>query len=223
MAGGILLLGAMTFVMPFQTVVPIHGLVQLTSNFSRSWILRKSIHRKIFYHFLLGSPLGGFAGYLLLSRVTKPEWFLSLVILLLVYVVFKPKKLPYLKINLFGFTLLGLLAACLGCLIGATGPILAPFFIREDLTKEQIVATKAACQIVVHLIKLPIFFALSFAYDEYVWLILLMVITVIIGTRLGTFLLQRIDGKQFMRYVKIAMLIMAVRLIYVLSVSMGWQ
>jgi len=214
MAGGILLLGAMTFVLPFATLVPLHGIVQLTSNFSRAVILRKNIHKKFFLWFTLGSPIGGFLGYFLLSRINSPEWMLIFTVALLLYVVFKPKKLPELKLNHTGFMVLGLVASGMGCLIGATGPLLAPFFIRKDLSKENIVATKAACQIIIHLVKIPIFLALAFNYMLHWQLIVVMMIGVLVGTKIGTWLLSKINGKQFLIYVKIAMGFMAIRLTY---------
>jgi len=214
MAGGILLLGAMTFVMPFSSLVPIHGLVQLTSNFTRSLILRKNIHKEIFLWFSIGTPFGGVLGYMLLSRINSPEWMLFFVVALLLYVVFKPKKMPGINLSSKAFLGLGVLAGGLGCLIGATGPLLAPFFLRKDLNKEQIVATKAACQIMIHIVKIPIFMALAFNYMQYWQLIVFMVIGVLVGTKIGTMILKRINGKQFIIYVKVAMALMAVRLTY---------
>ncbi|MBT5856298.1 sulfite exporter TauE/SafE family protein [bacterium] len=214
MAGGILLLATMTFFLPFQVIVPIHGIVQLTSNITRAAILRKNIHRRILGYFLLGVPIGGIMGYQLLSRITKPEWLLILIIGLLIYVALKPKKLPYIHIPLPAFALLGGIAACLGCLIGATGPFLAPFFIREDLSKEQIVATKAASQLLVHIIKIPIFLALAFPYLDHTILIGVMMTGVFIGTKIGTTLLKKIDGKRFLMLIKLAMLATAAKLTF---------
>jgi len=218
MAGGLLLLGVMTFFMPFSTLIPIHGLVQLTSNFSRCMILRNNIDKKIFLWFSIGTPLGGGIGYLLLSRIDSPEWMLVFIVILLLYVIFKPEHLPELNLSRFGFLVLGTFAGVLGCLVGATGPLLAPFFLSKNLSKETIIATKAACQIMIHLTKIPIFTALAFNYLLHWQLILFMVIGVLLGTKIGTWLLLKINGKQFLIYVKIAMSIMALHLMYKLFI-----
>ena len=202
----------MTFFLPFQSIVPIHGLVQLSSNTTRSLLLRKYIDYKLLIPFALGTPIGGYLGYSLLSRIKDPTWFLGIIILLLLYVALKPKKLPLIHIPKKAFFILGILAACLGCLIGATGPFLAPFFIRNDLKKETIVASKATCQCIIHLIKIPIFLALAFPYQDHLVMIGLMIIAVIAGTKFGTYLLQKINGKQFIGLIKIAMVVIAVRL-----------
>jgi hypothetical protein len=40
---------------------------------------------------------------------------------------------------------------------GAVGPLIARFFLRSDISKEELVATKAACQWAGHLVKIPLF------------------------------------------------------------------
>ena len=52
---------------------------------------------------------------------------------------------------------MGGLSGLVTVFIGAAGPLIAPFFIDRDLTKENIIATKAACQVMGHLGKMPIF------------------------------------------------------------------
>ena len=158
-------------------------------------------------------------GYLVLSSIQSPYWLFGVIALLLSYIAFKPKKMPDLKLPSRFFWVLGLVASCLGCLIGATGPVLAPFFIRQDFKKEEIVATKAACQILIHFVKVPIFLALSFPYKEHILTILAMVFAVIFGTKAGIYLLKRIDGKRFFLLVRIACLIMACRLLYKLVLT----
>ena len=219
MAGGILLLGTMLFVMPLPVLVPIHGLVQLASNTSRTFILRAYVHRKILFWFTCGVPIGGYLGYRVLSHVVAPDYLLLLIVTLLLYVVFKPKKFPYIHIPLPAFFILGIVATFLSSLIGATGPLLAPFFIRTDLKKEEIVASKAACQFMTHLVKIPIFLNLSFQYGTYKELINLMIIAVIAGSTFGTYLLRKIDGKRFLFLIKGACIIVALRLTFkVLSI-----
>lgn len=214
MAGGIILLGVMTFFLPMTTLVPIHGVVQLVSNFSRAAVLRPHIHIPIFKAFVIGTPLGGLLGYGLLKIISNTEWLLIFVLALILYTVFKPKKLPDIRLPVWAYGILGFAAGALGLLVGATGPFLAPFFIRHDLEKEEIVATKAACQICIHLVKLPVFFVLDFPYLDYLPLIAGMMIAVIVGTKVGTGLLKKLDGKRFFTFVRVAMFVIALRLTY---------
>ncbi|MDA1353437.1 MAG: sulfite exporter TauE/SafE family protein [bacterium] len=213
MAGGVLLLGAMTFFMPLATLVPIHGVVQFVSNISRTLVLAKYVNKRVFVRFLLGVPIGGGLGYWLLTQIARPEWLLGIVGLLLLYVAFKPKQLPPIKLPITGYFFLGLISSCAGSLVGATGPMLAPFFIRDDFSKEEIVSTKAACQILIHIVKFPIFFALGFDYKAYWILLVLMSGGVVLGTFSGTQILKRCSTKYFFILVKVACAIMGGRLI----------
>ncbi|MEM7179452.1 MAG: sulfite exporter TauE/SafE family protein [Spirochaetota bacterium] len=217
MGGGVTLLAIMTFFYPTEVLVPLHGMVQLTSNASRSLLLRKYIRKDIFCTFLLGVPLGGLAAYSFLLYLKRPQWVLAFIAAILFYVALKPKKMPEIHLGKIGFFLLGVTTAFLGSLVGATGPILAPFFTRDDFQKEEIVATKAACQIAIHLSKIPIFLSLAFAYQNYTREIILMGLAVVVGTKIGTTLLQKVSHEFFMKLLKLALFLSGVRLLYKLA------
>lgn len=214
MAGGITLLSVMVLVMPLELVVPIHGIVQLVSNSSRTLILLKNVHRGMSLSLVCGIPFGGWLGYTLLSQIERPTWLLVLVAGFLLYVAFKPERLPEIKLPIWAFSILGLVAGVFGCLVGSTGPLIAPFFVRKDLPKEAMVATKAACQVAIHLVKIPVFLSLEFNYAAHWDLIVAMSIGVIAGTQIGTSLLRRVSQKVFMRALKFVMFVIALRLLY---------
>ena len=214
MAGGALLLGVMTLFMPLSMIIPIHGAVQFTSNISRTLLLYKHVKLRVFAYFVLGIPAGGYLGFLLLRRISHQEWMLVLVSALLLYIAFKPKKLPYIYLPVPCFLILSVVASCAGLLVGATGPMLAPFFIRDDFKKEEIVATKAACQLFIHTVKFPVFYALHFQYNDHIILILLMCSAVISGTYLGTSLLKKSSSLVFFTIVKLACAGLAGRLLF---------
>lgn len=217
MAGGVMLLSLMTFVsLPLTVIVPVHGIVQLSSNGFRLYSLhpRTTVHWPTIKYFAVGSIVGGVASYFLVQKITDPRWFLSMVCILLLYVVFKPKRLPDIKLKAGGFFTLGLFTATIGPLIGTIGPFLAPFFVRDDFSKETIVASKACAQAIIHLLKLPVFLALSFPYHQYLIHLVTMVIAAYVGNEIGVRILRRIDRQLFMRLVKIAMLLISLRLIY---------
>ncbi len=214
MAGGIVLLSVMTFFLDINTIIPIHGIVQLVSNSTRSLSLFKNIEMRIFLPSLFGWPIGTVISVYMIESIARRELFYFLIAALVLYVVFKPKKLPSIMIPFWSFGLLTLVAGILNPLIGATGPLLAPFFLREDLSKENIVATKAATQTVGHILKIPAFLYLGFEYLNYWILILSMVAGVIIGTRFGVKILKNINEKTFRIIFKSALVIAAIRLIY---------
>jgi uncharacterized membrane protein YfcA len=218
MAGGVLLLSIMTFFLPLNVIIPVHGMVQLVSNFSRTALLYKYVNRKVVLYFTLGLPIGAFisvAIYKLLSREI-PYTLLSIIIF---YAVFKPKKLPSLKIPNYGFFLVGLACGFLGPLIGTIGPFIAPFMIRDDFSKNEIVSTKSALQLLTHVIKFPAFLVLGFNYNEHLSMIIILSVCAIIGTFAGVTILGKLKENIFRNIFKILLVISAVRILYNLYVA----
>lgn len=214
MAGGIVLLSLMTFFLPFREMVALHGLVQLVSNSSRAYLLRKEISWKFFWFYTAGLPFGSLVAVYAIKKISSPLLPYTLICLLILYTVFRPKKLPGLKIPFWGLSLLGFGVGLLGPLIGATGPLIAPFFLESGLPPKRLVATKAAVQFIGHLMKIPTFLALAFPYKDYVLEILLWSAGALIGTRLGVFLLDKIDKNLFTKLFKGALLAACLRLLY---------
>lgn len=197
MAGGIVLLSLMTFVMPVSQLIPIHGVIQLVSNSSRTYFLRQSIIKPVFFFFLLGLPFGTWSAVQILKSLSDPTLPLSLILLLILYTLFKPKRLPEIKLPFWGFFFIGFCVGILGPFVGATGPFLAPFFLRNDFTKEQTVSTLSSVQTVGHLIKIPAFLYLGFSYLDFGLLLLLMSLATILGSRIGVAVLHKIDERFF--------------------------
>ena len=214
MGGGVVLVSLMTFFMVWREVIPIHGVVQLVSNSSRAFLLKEHIAWSLFFPFLVGSPVGALLAFFVVKDIENPKVALFLIVLLIFYVLFKPKKMPALNIPSWCFVFLGVISGFMGVLVGATGPFLAPFFLRNDLEKQQIVATKAFCQTVTHLSKIPVFLAMGFVYRERWLLIVLLCLAAVLGTRLGVGILSRLPERLFVHLYKGALFIAAIRLIW---------
>ena len=213
-SGGVLFLSVLTFFVTYQSLIPIHGAVQLFSNSSRTWILRKHIKKEFFWFFMLGCMAGVLIAIFLIGTVKSKTIPYLLISALIFYSIFRPKKLPQMIIPNWGFIFVGIVSGILGMVIGATGPFLAPFFLRDDLSKEEIVATKSSMQTFVHFTKIPAFLYLGFSYKENILLIAILCISAIVGTNVGVRILRGIDEKLFFIIFKSILFIAALRLIY---------
>ena len=213
MAGGILLISLMTFFLPVHIIIPIHGVAQLASNSSRSWLLRHEISKPILKNFLIGLPFGVLASYFLVREIEFKELFYLFIAALIFWALFKPKRLNIGVVKPVHFIAIGLVTGFLALFVGATGPFLAPFFLQANLRKEELVATKAITQFFTHLLKIPAFIGLGFAYGEYTIEIIGLILATIIGTRTGVHFLKKIKNEQFNKMFKAALLIAAFRLI----------
>lgn len=214
MIGGVVLLSLMTFFLPLSVVVPIHGIVQLASNLSRLIGLRQHLVKKILYPTMLTLPIGTALGTLILDRILHQEVFYLLIVALIFYVLFKPKKMPSLQIPYWAFAVLGFVVGVLNPIIGAIGPIYGPFLLRDDLIKEEIIATQAAMQALAHVLKVPAFLYLGFKYQEHLLLFVIMISAVVLGTKYGIVLFKRISDEKFRLFYRASLLFAALRLLY---------
>ena len=62
LGGGTLTLATMALLMPPAILIPVHGVVQLGSNFGRALLLYKDIIREIIPTFLVGTIIGAIVG-----------------------------------------------------------------------------------------------------------------------------------------------------------------
>ena len=214
MGGGVLLLSLMTFFLPLQVIVPVHGVVQLVSNISRSWYLKKDVLWSFVTPFLFGAPIGLAISYQLIKVITNEAYLYLILGCFIQYIIFKPKHLPEFRLQTKGWFALGIASGIQGPLIGVTGPLLAPFFIRSDIKKENIVATKAAQQIITHLFKIPLFISLSFDFSKYINMMSSMSIAALVGTFFGIKLLGKINKSHFQLLFKVVLFFTSLRLFY---------
>ncbi len=211
MGGGILLLTIMAAYFPPAVLIPLHGAVQLVSNgvrFAMNW-------RHGTWAILVPMTLGSIVGVVVGSQVvlslpeTGYQVTMGLFILLMTWLP-KFKSVPAIPGKFFW---LGGISTALSLVIGATGPLLAPFFLKENLTKENIIATKAGGQFVTHVLKVGVFSLIGFQLAEYAALFTAMVIAVTLGTAWGKLLLGKVSEKVFVMLYKVLITILAGRMV----------
>mgnify|MGYP001819819579 CR=1 FL=1 len=213
MAGGVTLLGVMTALLPAPVVVPLHGVVQLASNWTRTWAFRKHVRWSIFGVFLVPSLVGVAIAAAIWADL-ELTWFRAWVGAFILFFLLWRRHRPTLRHPpLWSYAVLGLAAGLLAIFVGATGPFLAPFFLRDDFDNEEVIATSAVCQTWLHFLKVPAFLALSFDYGPYLPLLAALVAAVIGGTYLGKHLLRQISKERFEFWFQTALAGLAIYLI----------
>ena len=212
MAGGMLLLVIMSTFFTPATLIPLHGAVQLASNGSRSFYLRQHLNWSIIGIFAIGTFLGAAAGSQMIVDIPEPQYRMALGVFILL-LTWMPKFNVEKKIK-GKFFWLGSATGFISLFAGATGPFLAPFFLRENLNKEQLVGTKAACQILTHTAKMIVFAAIGFSFGPYWQLLLGMIIAVFAGNYIGKMLLGKLKQDQFVWIFKFVISALAIRLLW---------
>ncbi|HEX9640019.1 MAG TPA: sulfite exporter TauE/SafE family protein [Candidatus Krumholzibacteria bacterium] len=213
MGGGTILIAIMATLLPPGWVVPLHGLVQMTSNGSRAILLVRNVCWWAFWLYVPTQLLG-----VLVAREiyqgSSLDWLRPVVGGFLVFSVawrhLRPKRWMAPR---WAYAVGGFGGGLLTIFVGVTGPYLAAFFLREDMEKEQIVATKAVIQLVGHAAKIPVFLSLGFPYREHFDLVAPLLLIAVVGTFIGTRLLRRMQGENFRRAFEAVLLVLAARLL----------
>ncbi|MCP4403467.1 MAG: sulfite exporter TauE/SafE family protein [bacterium] len=211
MGGGILLLASISPLFAPSVVIPLHGTIQLSSNISRVVLSNRNVHWKLTSLFVFGSAIGAFAGSQLLVRVPsgKLQCILAIAILVMTWMP-DLKNVPILPGQ---FVIVGALASFLSLFVGAVGPLTAPFFLRANLTKESFVATKASCQIPVHLFKVLAYFATGFVLTPWLKVLAVVIPFVFLGTWLGKLLLGKVPEEHFTWLIKVGITLLVGRML----------
>lgn len=220
MGGGITLLAVMLQFLDLSIAVPIHGAAQLTSNTSRTILFFKEIsfsHVRKFLILLI--PASCLSAYFLSVVQLSPhskvffKGFIAIFIFISLYFPFKKWKLLIPVFSNFYFA--GILSGFFSMIVGATGPLIAPFFIHSDLKKEMIIATKACCQTLVHAIKITLFVkVLNFDFESYSTLIVSMMISVVVGTFVGKrILVNYVSEGLFVKIYKVVLTVVATKML----------
>lgn len=205
MAGGLVLMGALALVLPVQAAFVTHGLLQLVANGWRSILHRRHVHWDIVGWYALASLLAGVTVALLSFTPSKPLLFLLLGL------VPGLTWLPQRWINLDASRpaqafLSGLSVTGLNLTAGVAGPLLDIFFVRTELTRHAIVATKAATQVFAHLAKILVYgaplVAGAGAGMPPLWVFVLAIPVSMAGTAVGGLILNRMSDVNFKRWTR---------------------
>lgn len=200
MAGGILLMALLVSLKSIAAAMIIHGVVQATSNGSRAWLLRRHIAYRILPPYLLGAAVS-FGGFAALALLPNAAWVLIAI------GAFPWIALVMPKLNGLDVTHPATAAVCGSAVTaaqlfaGASGPLLDFFYLNAKLDRYQIVANKALTQTLGHLLKLIYYGGvIGVGGDGIDPLFLgLAVLAAVLGTRIGTRLLDRVGDGEFRR------------------------
>lgn len=214
MGGGVIFLMGMNQFLTLDRVIPIHGLIQFKNNAVRFFALRSHLNSKICIPYAIGCVIGVVLVTFFISGLESKLIPYVLILGLVLYSLFKPKKMPELKIPNWGFFFLGIATGILGILVGAVDPLLAPFFLRDDFSRHHIIANKSFFQFLIHLAKIPVFLYLGFNYFDYWQLILVLFIFAMLGTFTGMKILDIISQQRFFKVFKLILLAVSLKVAY---------
>lgn len=201
MAGGMVLMGLLAWVLPVQQAMMLHATSQFFANGSRAFIHRRHLHTESIRYYLLGLAVS-FIVFCLMTFVPDK----IVVFTLLGIGPFLPAALP--KNRKPNFTkpvhafFCGVIVTCFQLTGGVSGPLLDMFFQKIDMTRHQVVATKAFTQAFSHVTKFIYFGAivphvLDIQADLPLWLYAAVIPLAVAGSHCAKFILNRLTDTQF--------------------------
>jgi len=217
MGGGVLLLSVMAIFLPPAAIVPVHGVVLTVSNATRGLFGYRHIDWRISGQYLCGAIVGAAIGSQFVTRVPPGliPLFLGIFILMVTWMPFwKAEARVPLK-----FFWLGAAKTLLSLFVGAIGGFLSSFLLREGLGRDRFVVTGAALATTSHVLKVIVFGLLGFAFGPYLPLLTGMIVSVTLGSYVGTHLRGKVPEKPFRHVLKILLTGLALRMI--IKVALG--
>lgn len=207
--GGAVFLGLLAIFLNPIALLPVHGSVQIASNFGRMLLMIKDVYKNPILPFFIGTCIGSsFGGYMF---VQFPSWVIQLIVgIFILWTVYG--KIPEIrsKYMIFG----GMFSSFLTMFFGATGPFIAGMVKTLKLNPLSHTATHSALMSMQHAVKVLVFGFMGFNFTSYFDLIFLMIITGFIGTFFGRKILIKYGQKYFKIVLNTILTIISIYLIF---------
>jgi len=156
MAGGMVLIGVLLALLPVPEAMALHAVTQIASNGWRAVLSFRHIRWRVVASFALGPLLAFGLWSLVLFVPPKP---LALILLGVSPFLLKllPRDMKADPERPLHAVLGGMASMTLMLMSGVAGPLLDAFFLGGTLDRRAVIATKAACQVLQHSLKLLYF------------------------------------------------------------------
>ena len=210
-AGGLLLLGVMTFFLPVTALVPVHTAVQLGAGTSRAFMMWRHVRKELVPPFAAGAAAGAFAGAHLF--VALPAAALQAILGAFILAAAWMPRLALGGPERPRFAAVGAASTFAGVFVSATGVFLAPFVAGASADRHVHVSTMATLMAVTHVAKLAAYGAVGLAVGAYAPLIALMIAGAVLGNWTGRRMLDRIPERAFRIVFQALLCLLALRLL----------
>lgn len=211
LGGGLILVGLMPMFLPAVAIIPVHGATQLASNISRAWFGRKYIDKTYFKSYLLGALLGAvvFGMAVRFVHLDLIPLFIAVYILLTQW----SDKFNELFKRFENFFWIGFLQTGVGLFVGAPGPMHMPLLMKKFDDNHVVVSTASFMVSMVHVVKIIMYAMMGFVFADYWQVILLMIVSAVIGSWVGTKLRHQVPMHWLKRALPYLLTIIAIKLI----------
>jgi len=214
--GGTVLLAAMLQFMNPAEAIPVHGVIQFSSNLTRTWLLRKFVNWSIVIRFTILLPIGVYIGLQIFQNMDSDN--IKNIIGIFILLALTLQNLRFIKsffVPYYAFYFIGLITGVLNILVGVIAPLLAVILKQSISEKKSIVGTLGYFGLIGNLLKIIGFSLIGFSFHEYIDTFLIIIPATLVGSRVGQLLLNKISNKIFMIIFQIILIGLAIRLLFI--------
>lgn len=195
---GLLLIPVLGYALPAAQVPAALSVGTSVSSMTKLYLFFGQIHWRMVRHFLPFALLGVCIGAWLLSYLAPMYIELCMAIFLVSNLpyLFKKAPAPSQEKSAYSYAFLkyiGLLAGFISALTGAVGVLFNGVYLRYGLSKEEIVATRAANEICLHIVKLCLYAGFGLLTLQALYIGLLVAVAAVAATYLMKFVLPKIS------------------------------
>lgn len=213
--GSLLLIPVINFFIGGKATAPVVNLANLIGEPVRIILFWKDIQWRIVKFYLPSAIAGTVLGAWVFSNI-KLEWLQIVVGLFLVSTIFQyqfGKKERSFQMKLAWFIPIGFFVELCSTLIGATGPVLNPFYLNYGLEKEKMIATKTINSFLIGLVQISSYTVLG-SLKGNLWLYGIIIgLGASVGNWLGKKFLKKISSNVFRKLVIAVMVLSGIIMI----------
>ncbi len=208
---GLMLIPILGRLLPISQVPAALSIGTFTSSATRLVIFRKNVCWHIVKYFVPFALPAVWLGAWLLKYVNPIYLEIAMGLFLisnLTYLFKKPNELNSAdKPKNFVLALIGFSAGFLSGLTGAVGLLFNRFYLKYGLTKEEILATRAANDIILHLVKIILYFLFGLITIKVVFIGIVVAISAILSSWTMKWILPKLSDTSFKKIGYFAMVI----------------
>jgi len=209
--GGMILIAILPSFLPTAVLIPVHGINQWASNFSRAFFSYKDVQFQIIPKFVAGSLIGVLVMSIVIYFISLdyvPLFIGGYILLSLHSDTFNKKLRKFENYFLIGFFQTGL-----SMVVGATGPLSMALLLKDFDDNNKVIATQAALMSLTHLFKIFTFIFFGFVFLDHIGVILSMMTGSIAGSYAGTLFRKKLDANKFKKVLKVLLTLLAIKAI----------
>lgn len=200
MAGGLVFMGVLAWILPVTTALALHGVIQFASNAWRAVFHRMHVAWPVLLWFGIGAAVS--IGFFSLVIFAPTRFYVFLGLGLMPILVWLPEHwLTLDATNRWHALGGGFVSTGIALVAGVSGPVTDLLFIRTKLNRHQVVATKAVMQAIGHASKILVYGGLLLGAQARAIIPLpvtaIAVLASMAGIVVGGYVLDRISDAHF--------------------------